>query len=166
MMASLMHHTECDAQSALEHIQGQIWERIGRRPDTRLNCYSLIFKRLCAELHTGGGVIDSLMSDDDHLKACIRADDYADRLHPNLFGEQHMPALHRIIDRYGEDTLLQATAATLREPGGSAMPRHHISTWGYFIPVIEENNRRAQMSAAGIAPGDVLGEGLRMDVPF
>jgi hypothetical protein len=54
----------------------------------------------------------------------------------------------------------------LAEPGGTARARHHISAWGYFVPAIEENRRREQLAAAGIAPGDALGVGMSLDVPF
>jgi len=166
MMAALMFHTECDAQAALEHIQGKIWERIGSRPGARLNCYSLIFKPLCARLHVENGWIDDLVPDHKYLRAQIDVHDYASRIHPNLYSETGITGLQRFIDRYGHDLVITTVVEVVCEPGGSDKEPGHISTWSFFDRAIKEAHRRQQMGEAHIAPGDVCGMHMRMDVPF
>lgn len=163
MMAALMVHTDCDAQTALEHIQRKVWRRIGQHPHDRLNCFSLIFKPICAALHIGDC---DLVPGHEQRVAPIYVGDYAQRIHPRLYTEDGVVELDRLIERHGEAAVMATVMDAVTAAGNSGKERHGIRTWSYFDEAVEEHIRREQLRAAGIAPGDVCGLGMKMDVPF
>ena len=165
MIAAMMAQTGCNAQVALENIQGRIWQRIGQTRD-RLNCYGLIFKPICGDLHVQGDTFCDLMPEHEHARAQIQINDYANRIHPSLFTDEGLLGLQRLIENYGYDLVTDTVISVIREPGGTEKQRYHITTWGYFVRAIKEHQRREQLRTAGLAPGDVFAHGMKMETPF
>jgi hypothetical protein len=107
-----------------------------------------------------------LMPDHEYLRGQIDVHDRASRIHPKLYTKDGIEGLQRLLNRYGIDRTLETIIGAVSEPGSSEKEMHGIRTWRFFLPILEENVRREQLREAGIAPGDVLGLGMKMDIPF
>jgi hypothetical protein len=138
---------ELDAQTTLLRVLQTIGERIGAHERAWLNSLKVIGLRLASNANHSVAAA--------YLPELRRADG-ARILAPRLFGAGK-GGLTDLMNKFGTAETIDTIRAVLARAMIDGMAPGAITTWSYFRPALEEQQRLEEMTAAGLRPGDVFG---------